>query len=112
MRPKVIEVRDRKNPERLLGTFHRAPPEWAGRWYSVALAPSLRVLHDDEPTRPFTADIRTVRFEIGTRPSADNYDLIGVFLTDNPLDDLLDINGFTLPGESLRAADERRYWRS
>lgn len=110
----IREVYDFKNRERLLGTWHEAPDRWRdnGRTVSVAIAPSLRALH--EPTCRCCEDrldIRRIEFRLGHKDSHDGYDKKGVLLTDAPLEYLLTLRGFLLPGETIREAEYRR-WRA
>lgn len=106
-----IDVRDRKNPERVLGVYHCAPEEWRGRFLEAAIWPRFpSAAYRPSDRIDFSLEMRRVTFQLGHVPSKDGYDMIGVLLTDAPLKDLMELRDFELGATCIRDETKRERW--
>lgn len=119
--PVRVEVRDKANSRRLLGYlvdppeagqllgYLVAPPE-AGQGWGVRLPmrPSLTCPLSSEA--PPAIDTISVDFVFGHFVEDKGYTQRKKLLTDAPLEDLMRLGNFRLPGESEEAAHHRRWF--
>lgn len=105
---RTVEVRDRINPQRLLGTMVKQPARRpAARDYQRLVQHPLRYDWTVDDTVSM-ASIETLTLTFGHRPSDDGWDHVGVYLTDACLKQLATLPDFRLPGESEEQAYMRR----
>jgi hypothetical protein len=105
-----VEVYDRRNPERLLGTLPRPDVPANGGPISVAVMPRFSPFYD-EPLRPLAPAHyahKVLHFQPDKRYSEGGWKIDVAVTTDAPLDDLMRLQDFRLPGEDARAARMRR----
>jgi hypothetical protein len=103
-----VEIRDAKNHERLLGSVERprgrSPRLDGGDCYNMAILPPRTVTSFyDAAAMPSEIQLKYVRF--GFRA----FDWKVVMITDAPLTDLMQLEGFRLPGETDDQAAYRHY---
>lgn len=108
--PKKIPVFDSKNKSRLLGHVHEIRRTNLRHGNSIKMALALPVYR---PLTPWEDDLnsvsmKAVEFSID-KETKDGWVYTPVFLTSSPLDDLMKLRQFTLPGETRKQADERLY---
>jgi len=114
----MIEVRDAKNPERLLGHIpkhipgplrHKDGQTMAS--FNVGVMPPFPLAPDAYPdcSKLGRFDTHVIRFYVHFRHSPDGWTRTGELHTDAPLGVLLWLREFRLPGESQREAEERAY---
>lgn len=105
---KTVEVYDAINPKRLLGTMEMQSRRPDGRDMRYAACVPLRAysLTANEAVTEASVDIAT--FTYGHRPSDDGWDRIGILLTYTPLEHLMRLREFRLPGENERQLYERQ----
>jgi hypothetical protein len=102
-----VNVVDSRNLQRVLGSIPR--PVFQGDYYRMAVMPRRAVCYADafSPTCPVSVDTVTFRRE---RLNSDcGWSVTPLLSTSDPLDLLMKIDGFRLPGETEVAARERRY---
>ena len=108
--PKKIPVFDSKNKSRLLGHVHEIRRTNLRHGNSIRLNLTLPFCR---PVTPWEQDLnivsmKVVEFSID-KETKDGWVYTPVFLTSSPLDDLMKLRQFTLPGETRKQADERLY---
>ncbi len=106
-----IEIRDERNPDRLLGFLSERPvaslPENSG--LTLAVRPPLRHGYTfEEQRKPF--DIHRIHFRRHVLLSKDGYTATVVLTTDAPLGVLMWMDLFVLPGETGSQAHYRRQY--
>jgi hypothetical protein len=105
----MVPVYDKGNKDRLLG-YH---PRWAANdpWRRFMAMPPLRVTAYpyDNDLMQCSVDCRSVEFMRYSKIHEDGWRIEIVLITDATLQDLMMLRDFRLPGESPRAAEERRY---
>jgi hypothetical protein len=105
----MVPVYDRKNTDRLLG-YH---PKWplGDRFHRISVIPPLRVTaaYDPNDLMQCSVDYRSVELTRDYRYSDYGWKAEAIIVTDATLQDLMMLRDFRLPGESARAAEERRY---
>jgi hypothetical protein len=106
MKPVKVEVRDSKNKDRVLGSIIN-PPTKRGRYMRFPVMERLPSMIP--PADPMEMlDIKSVDLEIDWRVEDSGYTQRAVFLTDAPLDRLMMMSNFRLPGETEEGAHIRR----
>lgn len=109
----TVDVRDRRNPERLLGRLVRRPALDLMRGYITLMTrPPMRIW-DYDPSKlsePVAMDTYQVHFEVSWRIVEDGYVRRAEFLTDTPLGVLQWLPDFRLPGENEMQAEMRRHY--
>jgi hypothetical protein len=99
-----IPVYDAMNRARFLGTLPPIEMSPGTHHYRMAIMPSLNSVYvTDAP--PFNPRTQSIEFTV----DVDHCTLSAVYLTRAPLDLLLRIGTFHLPGESEKQAQERHY---
>lgn len=108
----MIEVRDSLNPERLLGTFaHKPFPKLNEKYYRMMAAELPRSAWGFDPNTPIMPAYSCwqVEFIVSYRRSDDGYSMTAELHTYAPLNQLMMIEHFRLPGETEEAWGRRRY---
>lgn len=106
----LVEVRDAENHDRLLGHIPRfaIPYRDAPRVYLATFPKVNFTAAKDAP--PTVENIKKVTLNYGWHPDKDGWTMRKVFLTRDPLEVLLRLDTFSLPGEAPgQAALRRRY---
>jgi hypothetical protein len=109
----TVDVRDRLNPERLLGRLTRRPTiKLHQPYFSMAACRpfSARAWNPNEPVA-YDHHVTTINFHVSYRISDDGWTKHAELLTDTPLGVLMWLEHFVLPGDGERQAAERR-WRA
>lgn len=104
-----VEVRDTINPDRLLGHVVD-PPSMRERVVRFAVAPRFDFLAAPDKV-PEIVNVKYVTFDTLHYYEDRGYTRRTKFVTNAPLEELLLMSNFRLPGESDEAARER-LWRS
>jgi hypothetical protein len=103
------DVYDKINKDRLLG-YH---PRWAGNepWRNFMAMSPMRVTaaYDPSDLMQCSVDCRRVEFMRYPKIHEDGWRIEVALITDATLQDLMMLRDFRLPGESARAAEERRH---
>ena len=106
----MIKVRDKNNPERLLGHLTERPlANLDGRMMCMPIynrATALRCLYG-EPVMDL--DVSCVMFDVSFRTIDGGYTRVAEFHTSSPLKDLVNIRTFRLPHEDVREMRERQF---
>jgi len=107
---RVLTVVDAGNKDRVLGIFVNPPPSFNGNYLRVCVMPRTScVAAYSNMDAIQTMRVDTVDFALGWRTSADGYDRHAILTTTSPLETLMSLREFRLPGESERQAHERLY---
>ena len=109
-KPERTEVYDAVNRDRLLGTIPK--PDMRSSHVRMAAMPRMAVcdFRTVDYSEIMETTVRTVTMEANIKRGPNPLDVKGVLTTYDPLSDLLKLRDFRLPGESERAAEERRYY--
>lgn len=107
--PKKIPVYDSRNNSRLLGHVHEVSRNniRPSQNLRMAITGPLTVVPWEKDVS-FDRGFKTVDFTID-KQTKDGWVYTPILLTSTPLEDLMKLRQFTLPGETRRQADERRY---
>jgi hypothetical protein len=105
----MLPVYDKGNKDRLLG-YH---PRWAANdpWHQYMVMPPLRACYSEPDLMQCSVSCSRIEFMRYTKISDDGWKLDVVLITDAPLQDLMMLRDFRLPGETAPEAEERR-WRA
>jgi hypothetical protein len=103
-----VVVRDRKNPERVLGRLNHRPCALRGAYVEMAIMPRMTArMWVDPPAPDEPVECLRARFEVSYRTTDGGYTKHAEFLTDTPLGVLQMLQTFRLPGESEEQAHYR-----
>lgn len=106
-----VLVRDSINRERVLGTLPRLAIRDRGRYLRMAVMPKMPSILDKPEDIPVVVDFRTVDLRLDYTTYEDGWRQKLEYFTNAPLDDLMNVRDFQLPGENAEAAYRRTYYR-
>lgn len=106
---RILKVVDALNVKRELGSLIETPQRLDAPLFSLSTHTSMTVsaTHPYTPVEPVIH--KRVDFHLDYTTSPDGYTKKAVFRTSSPLDTLMTLQHFRLPGESEDAARERLY---
>jgi hypothetical protein len=107
---RTLRVVDSKNHKRILGHLLIRPhlDIRKDNELRVAVSPSLRRGYR-ETVMPYDLGVNVLRLRIERETFDGGWTYTPYLTTDDPLDQLMLVDDFRLPGETPRQADERRY---
>jgi hypothetical protein len=107
----VIPVYDLGNTKRLLGYLRRTPSVTfrQGDYLQMAVIPSMPLRPTAHASEFQSVRMKTVSFTMSYRYTEGGWNVEAAVLAEAPLQDLLALREFILPGEHLEDAAERQY---